>query len=106
MQLTIKERLIALQLMPVESDFTTLRVVRKAREALSFTDAEHAKFGIKVADGRAMWDSDKDVGVEIELGAVATSLLVAALKKLNTDHKLTDDHYSLYEKFIPDEANA
>lgn len=37
---------------------------------------------------------------DIELGDTVTNLIVEALKKLDKDGKLRDEHFSLYEKFV------
>jgi len=34
------------------------------------------------------------------LGEVVTTMIVDALKKLNDGNKLTENHISLYEKFV------
>jgi hypothetical protein len=101
MKLDTKERLVLLAILPKEGDFTTLKIVRKLREDLSFTEDEHAvlKFDYQ-ENGSVKWNLEGDKFKEIEIGEKATDLIVEALKKLNTDRKLTDDHFQLYGKFI------
>ena len=100
MELTVLERIVLLRVLPAEGDFTTLKIVRKLREALSFSEDEHKEFGIEVVDGLIRWDAAKDVAKEIPVGEKATDLIVSSLKELNTEKKLTDEHFSLYEKFV------
>ena len=101
MELGVFERLILLNILPGEGDFTTLKIVRKMRESLSFTEEEHKALEFKQEDeGRVLWKQKADKPKEISIGEKATDIIVGVLKKLNDDKKLQDQHYSLYEKFI------
>lgn len=98
MKLSVFERLVTQALLPKEGNFLNMKLVRKAKEALSFTEEETKLANFRQQDGQTMWDN----GVpekEIELGEVVTSLIVAELKRLNDSNKLTDEHLSVYEKF-------
>jgi hypothetical protein len=111
MELTVMERLILLGALPAEGNLTTLRIVRQLREALSFSEEEHAALrfvnlneqgkpaqpGEPVA--RMVWDQKGIVAKEIELGAKAQALIVETLEGLDKDGKLTADHLSLCDKF-------
>ena len=93
--------MILLNILPKEGDFTTLKIVRKMREDLSFSEEEHKALDFKQVDeGRIQWKQDADKPKEISIGEKATDIIVEVLKKLNDDKKLQDQHYSLYEKFI------
>ena len=101
MELGVFERLILLNILPREGDFTTLKIVRKMREGLSFTEEEHKALEFKQEDeGRIRWKQEADKLKEISIGEKATDIIVEVLKKLNDTKKLQDQHYSLYEKFI------
>jgi len=102
MLLTIKERLVLLNLLPSEGDFTTLRIVRELREALSFSEAEHVEYGLTVSPEQVVaWrqecDSDEK---EVELGMVANSIIIERLKELDGRKKLTDAHLDVYDRFV------
>ena len=103
MNLSVAERYTLLSLLPQEGTFTTLKVVRKLREALSFSEQEISDFKIKETQTPngvvAQWDASA-ASAEISIGEVATDLIVNALKKLNESGKLTDREFSLYEKFV------
>lgn len=101
MGLTVLERLLLLEILPTEGDLTTLRIVRTLREALSFSEAEHADFGIRVADGRVTWNAPAARPKDVEIGPTAHRLIVTALERLNTAEKLRAEHLDLYERFIP-----
>lgn len=47
MKLTIPERLVLVNILPVESDYTTLKLVRKLRESLSFSEEEHKQLNFR-----------------------------------------------------------
>ncbi len=101
MELGVFDRLILLNILPKEGDFTTLKIVRKMREDLSFTEEEHKALDFKQEnEGRIQWIQEADKPKEISIGERATDIIVEVLKKLNDDKKLQDQHYSLYEKFI------
>lgn len=100
MKLGVFERLILLNILPKEGDFTTLKIIRKMREDLSFSEEEHKTLEFKFEENRVQWKSEADKPREINFGEKATDVIVEVLKKLNSDKKLTDQHYSLYEKFV------
>ena len=103
MLLTILERLILLDILPKKGDFTTLKIVRKLREDLSFSEEEHAVLHFKQLDANQIqWDVEaaKDLDTEITIGEKAADIIVEALKKLDEDKILQDNHYTLYEKFV------
>jgi len=115
MELGVFERLILLNVLPKEGDFTTLKIVRKLREDLSFTEEEHKVLQFKQAGevymdaagqekevplGTVHWKAEGDVPRDIPIGEKATDVIVGTLKKLDKDKKLTDQHFSLYEKFV------
>ena len=47
MKLTIPERLVLVNILPPEGDYTTLKLVRKLRESLSFTEEEHKQLNFR-----------------------------------------------------------
>lgn len=101
MELGVFDRLILLNILPKEGNFTTLKIVRKLREDLSFSEEEHKELEFKFEkDGRVQWKQEADKPKEIEIGEKATDIIVDVLKKLNNDKKLKDEHYNLYEKFV------
>ena len=114
MKLTVFERLILLNILPGEGDFTTLKIVRHLREDLSFTEEEHKLANFKnegeifeddegnksvVGKGQVRW-KDEVKEKEIKIGEKATDIIVDVLGNLNKDKKLRNEHMSLYEKFV------
>jgi len=118
-----------MNVLPKEGDFITLKLMRKLRETLSFTDNEIDTIGFKYewkcpkcgsgelslimpkcspcgtwmkSSGTVSWDEAKarDMVKDIHLGDSMFALCVNTLKKLSDTKKLTEQHMSLYEKFI------
>lgn len=103
MQLGVFDRLILLNVLPKEGDFTTIKIVRTLREELSFSEEEHKALEFDFgAEGQVKWKQDADKPKEVEIGEKATDLIVETMKKLSSDKKLTEQHLSLYEKFVKD----
>ena len=102
MKLTVLERIALLGVLPAEGDFVTLKIVRELRENLSFDEAEVKQLKVKQEGQQITWEAGAETpgGKEVKIGEKATDVIVAALKKLNSDKKLTDQHFSLYEKFV------
>jgi len=100
MELTVKERLTLQTLLPKESNFITLKLVRRLREELSFDDEENKKLQFKVDGDRLTWDFNNEVVKDVVMGDTVTNMVVAELKKKDEQSKLTEDLFSLYEKFI------
>ncbi len=100
MELRVYDRLILLNILPKEGDFTTLKIIRKLREDLSFSESEHAILQFKQDGGNVQWKQEGDIPIEISIGEKATDLIVEVLKKLDKEKKLQDQHFSLYELFV------
>lgn len=102
MELTVAERLVLANVLPAEGNFTTLRLVRKLREDLSFDDKEHKELEFVQAGDKISWNPVKAETLmkDVEVGEIMTETIKEALKKLNDEKKLKDEHISLYEKFI------
>lgn len=134
MQLNILERLALLEVIPKEGDFVTLKLVRKLRESLSFSEAEIAEINFNqnwrcpmcqkeiaspdalkcecgsymMATGSVTWDRERGEKVmkEVHMGEKMMSMCVDTLKKLDSEKKLTESYFSLYEKVIKEEEKS
>ncbi len=119
MTLTVFERLLLLNILPAEGDITALRILRKLRETLSFSEEEHAllKFRYggddlpdqedlpedqrkKVPEGQVFWVQEAVEPKDIEITGKAFHIVSETLKKLNDCRKLRQEHVPLYEKFV------
>lgn len=108
MRLTVLERLLALGIMPKEGNFVTLKVIRRGQEELSFTDEEIKKYKFvhqgEGQDVQTTWDVKVEQEADIKLGSKVKTLIGEELEKLDKDKKLTQQHYSLYEKFVKEDG--
>ena len=104
MQLSVLNRILLLNILPPEGDITTIKLIRRLREDLSFSEAEHIQFDIKKSDdGMIRWNPEAEVVKDVEFGPKALAVVEATLKKLSAEKKLTAQHIDLYEQFIKDE---
>ena len=98
----LHERLIFLSLLPKENDFSTMKILRKVSKDVGFTDEEYKYYNIKpLENGRISFDVVKSQEEkEFEIGEIAIQLIKTALEKLDKDKKLTQEHFSIYEKIV------
>ena len=105
MKFTVMERFVLSSILPAEESFATLKLLRKAKESLSFNDIENQKLKITQSGEQVVWDMKAAVEIDktvndVDLGDTVTQLIVDALNKLDKEKKLKDEHFSLFEKFI------
>lgn len=103
MNLTILERILLLGMLPEKGNIVTLKIVRNLRDALSFSENEIKELSITQSqDGQISWNAAKEcnAGTEIDIGEKARDIIVDVLQKNNKSESLTDQHISLFDKFI------
>ena len=104
MKLSVVERvLLGGILSTYQGSFTNLKLVREGREALSFNEEENRLLEFNLTDDNISWNPMAALqfqDVEIELGDNITSIIKDMLLKLNEEEKLTEQHFSIYEKFM------
>ena len=130
MKLEVPERLMLMSLLPQEGEYITLKLTRKLREALSFSEKEIAAIDflnhwkcpkcstvelsaqvvkcpkcliyMKPA-GQVTWDEVKASSIvqDVHMGKSMQELCKITLVKLSDEKKLTEQFMSLYEKFVP-----
>ncbi len=102
MKLNVKERFMIMSILPQENNFVTLKIIRDLKSKLGPTDKEFKEFEIKTdkKTGSTEWNEKGKEGIEFEVGEIETGLIVTALKALNKENKLREDHFTLYEKFV------
>ncbi len=99
LKFSVLERLILLNVLPQEANFFNFKLLRVVKEELSFTEEENKLLNFRQVDKQTVWD-DTVQPKEIVIGEVVTEMIKKALKELDGKEKLTQDHISLYEKFI------
>jgi len=104
-KLNVMERLTLLGVLPKEGNFASLRIIRKLQERLSFTEEELKEFEVDSNEetGTVNWNPKGNEEKEVEVGEKACEIIKAKLKQLNDEKKLTQQHVSVYEKFMLDE---
>ena len=127
MKLNVTERITLIGELPASGSFATLKLVRKLKESLSFSEEEHKNLCFRYlyrcgecanevyapevvmcaecnvymsATDTMAWNPDGDTGKEIHVGDKAKEIIVALLeKKQEEDPDNTNDvHLDLYEK--------
>jgi len=99
-ELSVLERLVLLGILPKEGDFTTLKLVRKLRENLSFDEGEHEKLKFVQDGDQVRWNETALEPKHVAIGEKMRDVIIGALKKLDDEKKLREEHFSLYEKFV------
>ena len=99
MKLTVLERILLSNILPVQGNFKTLKMLRILKEDLSFSDEENKGLNFQQDGGMLKWN-ETNKEYEIVIGETMNEIIVGALKELDSSNKLTDQHVSLYEKFI------
>ena len=94
------ERFTVAGLLPKESDFATLKIVRNLQSALSLTEEEFKEFEFKQDNGNYSWNKKGAEAKEIEIGDKGKQLIKEALTKLDEEKKVTSKLFSVYEKFM------
>jgi hypothetical protein len=101
MELSTFDRITLLNVLAdFHGDFLTLKIVRELKESLSFDEEEHRALGLKIEDGQAFWLSEADKPKDVPIGEKAAEIIRTLLLELDQKKMLTEDHYSLYERFI------
>jgi len=129
MKLTVYERIVLQNILPAQGDFITLKLVRKLKEALAFSEKEIAEIDFRnhwkcpkcekvelaaeivkcpdcdiymIPAGQVTWDEVKAKKVikDVHTGDTMLALCKTTLKKLSDEQQLTEQHFSLYSKFV------
>ena len=99
MKLNLNERFAVLQIIPQEGNFATLKIVNDLKLVLAPSETEHKEFEITQDSEMLKWNLKGNEEREIKMGEKATDLIAEALKKLDEDAKLTQNQFTIYEKF-------
>lgn len=100
MLLKVMDRLVVLSLLPKEADFGALRIAHELRMNLSFSEEERQSLAMHEQGDQLLWSNEADLGKEVAIGPGAAGMIVDALRKLDKEKKLTEDHLGIYERFI------
>jgi hypothetical protein len=100
MELTVAERLTLLNGLPKQGDITTIKIIRQLREKLSFTELEHARYNFRQDGDLLKWDNGNEAAEISDIGNKAKSIIVGVLQAADKEGTLTEEHISLWDKFV------
>jgi hypothetical protein len=104
-ELTIFERLLAMDALPKESNIVNLRIKQSLIGKIGLSADEYKEYEIKEDGPNIKWNPEKSsILKKIELKDREADLIKEALRRLDGEQKLTSQHLSLYEKFIEDKG--
>lgn len=106
MELSITDRILLLNLLPPTGDILTLRIVRKLREELSFSEEELAEFELRHLPDKdeVRWTKSKERTKNIEFGPKAQMLVAEELRKKDKEKQLTEQYIDLFNRFVEEDA--
>ncbi len=103
MLLNVKQRLLLLNILPAESNYIELKIIREQQALLSFSDEELQRLKVKREGDRYTWDESLDEPVEIEINESARGIIKIAFRQLDQQGQLKVEFLPLYEHFIEGE---
>ncbi len=103
MLLNVKQRLLLLNVLPDESNYIELKIIREQQERLSFSDEELQRLKVKREGDIYTWDESLDEPVEIEINESARGIIKLAFRQLDQQGQLKVEFLPLYEHFVEGE---
>jgi len=100
MKLSVLERLLIQNLLPEKGSYTNLKLMRVARETLSFDEAENKALNFVQEGEQLRWADGVVEDKEIKIGEIMTEMIKKELKSLNDKEELKPEQFTLYEKFV------
>jgi hypothetical protein len=107
--LNVVERLVLVNMLPQEGNWSHRKVVREVSEEVDLDTEERTKLNLRQGEeGKGvMWDEpdpDKPYTKECEIKPKGMALIIDHLSKMDKDEKLEPQHDSLYEKFVEEKG--
>ena len=103
--LTVSERIaLGSSVLPSESNFITLKLVRDLKKHIGFTEQELATFNLKdemlpSGQTRFTWDRTKETEAVFEFSDKAVEVIKRGLTAIADKEQANDQHLTLWEKF-------
>lgn len=100
-KLRLLDRIMLLEVLPKEGDSLTLKIVRKLRETLSFTEEELREYEMRQEGGQIMWN-DKGAAYEkdVHMGREAFNIVCETLMKRKEKGDFSEEHMDVYRRFL------
>lgn len=103
MLLSVGERLLLLNVIPpAEGPFIFLKVIRKLREDLGFSEEEVVDLELKKFPDRVVWNQNRNPMKEIEIGPIAAGYLS---KSILAATSIREEHMEFYARFVQEDAS-
>jgi hypothetical protein len=96
MTLSLKDRLMIPNILPQESDITSMVLKRDIGRKIELTQGDLQASGLQSGEGRITWS--KNIDVEVSWSDSELKMLKDAAAKLDADKKITDDNLDLVLK--------
>ena len=106
MNLSIKERLIILNILPNQETYANMLVVRDLKAQVGFSEEDHRHFEIVEEDGNVTWNPEKTETKDIAIGITAFEVIKKAFRKIDSDGGITVDFMDIYKRFVEDEPTV
>lgn len=101
MELTVKDRVYLMSLLPRKGNLKQMQIKSKLREKLDFTEKETEEIEMKVLENNnVVWNPSKATLKEVELEEEELNLIKHAIDLLDKEESVTDDLLLTVEKFL------
>ena len=74
--------------------------VKDLKEVVALSESDFKEFEVRQDDTQLHWNTKGNEEREIVIGEKATDIVIESLEKLDKESKLTERHFTLYEKFV------
>ncbi|MGP1436284.1 MAG: hypothetical protein ACTTKN_06610 [Phocaeicola sp.] len=98
MKLTIKDRLILLQILPQQASLKKMGSIIECFNLLSLSDEEKAACDYKEEGGKIKWNASSDSDKDIPLKHDHISVLKESIELLDSEQKVTIEQYATFVK--------
>lgn len=100
MLLSVRDRIILLQVLPRQGNVTNLRIIRDLEREMGFSEEETTALKLESSERGVKWDKSSEVDKEIAIGEVAAKLIHDAFVDLDKRNALSLEHLDVYDKFV------
>ena len=104
MQLSIKERLVLLVVLPAEESYANMLILQELRAQLGFSEADKALFEIEEDEkGNVKWNDEVDAREphkDIEIGTTGYELIKRSLQDVSNKKAVNAEIMPVYERFV------
>ena len=97
MELKVMDRVLLRQLLPIQGNIITLKIVKDALDTLDFTKEEIESLNFVQEGQNLKWDSTKDQPKEIVLSSLAIDMIKKELRTLEEQQKLKLEQMNIYD---------